>query len=557
MVWLILAVSSVAAASETPASTPNAVQAATANMPPPAPTQQMTGVADETSSSVASSTSKRTLYIREFRVSGSRQLDGAEIGNVVYPYLGPLRTEEDVEKARAALEKAYHDKGYQTVSVEVPQQTGKKGIIYLKVVENKVGRLRVRDARYFLPSDIKKSVPSLAEGRVPNFNDVTREIIALNQLADRRVTPVLKPGVEPGTVDIDLNVKDTFPLHGSIELNNRYSPDTVPLRLNGSITYTNLWQLAHTAGFSFQVAPERPEDATIFSAFYIMPVPQVDGLSVMVMGTMQDSNVSTLGGAAVAGNGNILGIRAITRLPTRPGFYQSFSFGMDYKKFEEDVVVGDSAISTPIEYYPFVANYGATWTGKTGFTEFNGSFNFSARGLGSDVYEFDAKRYLADGAYIYFRGDLSRTQDLPGGFQLFGKVQGQGANAPLINSEQMAGGGLSTVRGYLESAALGDNGIFGSVELRTPSLIGKADPEGGEQAYEWRFYGFWDGGRLTLNEPLPEQQSSFKLSSWGVGSRLRLANHLHGSVDLALPLEPQGDVEEDDWMVTFRVWADF
>lgn len=500
---------------------------------------------------------RRTLYIREFRVSGSRQLDGAEIGNVVYPYLGPLRTEEDVEKARAALEKAYHDKGYQTVSVEVPQQTGKKGIIYLKVVENKVGRLRVRDAKYFLPSDIKAAVPSLAEGRVPNFNDVTREIIALNQLADRRVTPVLKPGVEPGTVDIDLNVKDSFPLHGSIELNNRYSPDTVPLRLNGSITYTNLWQLAHTAGFSFQVAPERPDDATIFSAFYIVPVPKVDGLSVMVMGTMQDSNVSTLGGAAVAGNGNILGIRAITRLPTRPGFYQSFSFGMDYKKFEEDVVVGDSAISTPIEYYPFVANYGATWTGKTGFTEFNGSFNFSARGLGSDVYEFDAKRYLADGAYIYFRGDLSRTQDLPGGFQWFGKVQGQAANAPLINSEQMAGGGLSTVRGYLESAALGDNGIFGSVELRTPSLIGKADPDGGERAYEWRFYAFWDGGRLTLNEPLPEQQSSFNLSSWGVGSRLRLANHLHGSVDLALPLEPQGNVEEDDWMVTFRVWADF
>jgi hemolysin activation/secretion protein len=500
---------------------------------------------------------KPTLYIREYRVHGARLLPAAEVGDTVYPFLGPERTAEDVEMARAALEKAYHDKGFQTVMVQVPQQRGKEGIIYLTVTENKVGRLRVRGARYFLPSDIKRDIPSLSEGRVPNFNDVTREIIALNQMADCRVTPVLhNPGVEPGTIDIDLNVKDSFPLHGSIELNNRYSADTVPLRLNGSISYNNLWQAAHSAGFSFQIAPERLEDATILSGYYIAPVPGINGLSLMVMGTMQDSNVSTLGGAAVAGRGNILGIRAIARLPTRPGFYQSFSFGMDYKDFEEDVRVGDELISTPIQYYPFVANYGATWTGKTGFTEFNGSLNFHLRGMGSDPFEFDAKRFQADGAYLYFRGDLSRTQDLPWGFQAFAKVQGQLSDSPLINSEQMAGGGLATVRGYLESAALGDNGIFGSVELRSPSLIGKANPEG-ERDHEWRFYAFYDAGRLTLRESLPEQQDRFDLSSWGVGTRMRLLDHLNGSLDVAMPLDPITNTDVDEWFLTFRVWADF
>ncbi len=70
---------------------------------------------------------------------------------------------------------------------------------------------------------------------MPNFNDVAREIVSLNQMADRRVTPTLKPGVESGTMDVDLNVKDTFPLHGSLESNNRYSANTTPLRLNGSL----------------------------------------------------------------------------------------------------------------------------------------------------------------------------------------------------------------------------------------------------------------------------------------------------------------------------------
>ncbi|NDF95115.1 MAG: hypothetical protein EB107_04675 [Proteobacteria bacterium] len=36
-----------------------------------------------------------------------------------------------------------------------------------------------------------------------------------------RVTPSLRPGLEPGTVDIDLTVKDKLPLHGSVELSDR------------------------------------------------------------------------------------------------------------------------------------------------------------------------------------------------------------------------------------------------------------------------------------------------------------------------------------------------
>jgi hypothetical protein len=38
-----------------------------------------------------------------------------------------------------------------------------------------------------------------------------------------------------------LNVDDTLPLHGGVELNNRYSPNTTPLRLTASAQYNDLW----------------------------------------------------------------------------------------------------------------------------------------------------------------------------------------------------------------------------------------------------------------------------------------------------------------------------
>lgn len=515
------------------------------------------------------------MYIREYRVLGSHALKPIEVEDAVYSFLGPGRNAGDVEKAREALEKAYHDKGFQTVSVQVAPQPPRRGVVVLQVTEATVGRLRVKGSRYFLPSDIKKNAPSLQEGRLPNFTDVTHDIMALNHMADRQVTPVLQAGAEPGTVDVDLNVKDSFPLHGNLEFNNRYSPDTTHERINGSVSYNNLWQWGHTAGFSFQIAPERLEDAKVFSGYYSVPVPGVDNMSFMVLGTKQDSNVSTLGGAAVAGRGQIVGARAIFTLPAhQQGFFHSLTVGFDYKHFDEDLSTSGtpapanpttgtagsttspaapSTTSTPIDYYPLAVNYGASWTGKTYYSELNSSINFHTRGLGSSVSSFDNKRFDADGSYIYYRGDVSHTQDLPGGFQILGKIQGQIADSPLVNSEQVAGGGLSNVRGYPESVVLADNSIFGTVELRSPSLIGSKD----KKDNEWRVYGFWDGGRMSLNDPLPEQVSLFSLASVGVGSRIRLVNHLNGSIDVAWPLVSQGTTAADSTFVTFRVWLDF
>ncbi len=493
---------------------------------------------------------EKSVYIQEYRVIGVNKLPSLEVEEAVYPYLGPARTAQDVEQARQALEKVYQEKGYQTVSVQIPPQQVRGGVVVLQVVEGSVGRLRVTGARYFTPSQIKKAVPSLAEGRVPNFNDVSREIVALNQLPDRKVTPTIRAGAIPGTVDVDLVVKDTLPLHGSVELNNRYSVNTTPLRLNAYASYNNLWQLGHSIGVSFQIAPQRPEDATIYSAYYIARLPRISWLSLMLQGTRQNSNVSTLGGGAVAGNGEVIGGRIIATLPGMKDFYHSLSFGLDYKHFTQDLMVGSMVVGTPITYYPFNLSYNAALAGKGHSTELTASIIFHFRGMGSAEEEFDNRRYNADGGFFYFRGSLSHTQDLPLGFQIFLQTQGQAAGQPLVDSEQFSGGGLDTVRGYLESEVLGDNALVGSVELRSPSpKIRGID--------EWRVYGFVDGGVFTLNDPLPEQQSRFNLASVGLGSRIRLLGHLNGSLDAGVPLISQNPTTAGKPLLTFRLWGDF
>ncbi len=193
---------------------------------------------------------------------------------------------------------------------------------------------------------------------------------------------------------------------------------------------------------------------------------------------------------------------------------------------------------------------------ENGFTEMNHSLNFGLRGVGSGERDYANKRFRADGNFVYLRSDLAHTHDIKGGSQVFGKIQTQLANRPLINSDQIAGGGLGSARGYLEATSLGDNGVFGTVELRSPSLIGNPG-KASVDADEWRFHAFADVGILGIWDPLPSQQSQYGFASAGAGTRFKVGGHYNGSLDVAIPFISQSDAESGDIRVTFRGWADF
>lgn len=514
--------------------------------------------------SAGSGEQEPALYVTEYRIRGSSVLDSSTIERAVYPYLGPGRSLQDIEQARQALEKAYHDRGYQTVQVQLPEQDGTGGIVFLNVVERPVGRLRVRKSRYFLPSEVKKNAPSLSEGRVANFEEVKRDLLRLNQWPDRQIKPELKDGVAPDTVDVDLVVKDSFPLHGSLELNNRYSPDTSPLRLNGYLAYTDLLQMGHTLGLNFQISPDDLKEVKVFSAYYLARVPEWETTSLMVTGTIQDSNVSTLGGTAVAGRGKMASVSSIFTLPASEHFLHSLRLGLDFKHFDQDLSFGGESTKSPVDYFPLTVDYTANWVREHRETAFHAAVTASPRGLGSSPAQFDTRRYGATGGFIHLRGDLTHQRDLPGDFHFMAKIQGQAADSPLIDPEQITGGGLNSVRGYLESEAVGDHGFFGSLELASPSLVhvqrgGKGQDEGDSVAEPLavQLFTFLEGGKLWLRDPLPSQIDEYALASYGFGTRVSLNETLHGSIDLGSPLIDLDRSKAGDWRLTFRVWGEF
>jgi hemolysin activation/secretion protein len=476
----------------------------------------------------------RSFDIYAYDVDGNTLLDQDAVERAVYPFLGPDRTREDVEGARRNLEEYYHVRGYDSVVVEVPSQDVSNHLVRLHVVEAPVGHVKVTGERYYSPEDIKKGAPAIAEGQTPNFQQAQAEINDLNRLPGRQVSPVVLPGKVPGTVDIELKVVDQEPLQASVQLTNDHSPNTRPLRLTGNVHYDNLWQMGHSLSFTYAVAPQDRSQSEVFAGSYLAPVPD-SRWSLLAYGYTSASNVATLGDITVLGKGYAAGLRGIAQLQPIGQVSQSVSLGGDFKHFDQLVNTSSTTVTSSasaIDYVPLTLVYSIQ--AETPAQSLHASLGLTAgvRASRGDEAVFQVNRAYAHANFVHFNLEADDTLRLPYGAALNLRVAGQISDAPLVSGEQFAVGGLSSVRGYLQAVAIGDNGVAGTVELRSPAI--RLAPR--RLLDDWRVFAFSDAGDTWLIQPLPGQTGETPLYSFGAGTRFQLLGHLDGDVAVAFPM---------------------
>ena len=455
--------------------------------------------------------------ILEYRVLNNSTLSARQIERAIYPHLGPDRSLSDVQAARADLEKAYRDAGYSTVYVDIPEQSVEAGIVRLAVTEGRLDRVTVKGARYFMDRRILAAVPSLKPDAVPHFPDVQKQVDALNQASpELSVVPILKPGPDPGTVDVDLKVKDQLPLHANLEINNRYTADTTHTRLNLNVSYDNLFQRYQTLALQFQTAPEHPSEARVIAGTYLAPLPAL-GTTLAFFAVDTDSDVATVGTLGVLGKGHVYGSRYVVPLTPVGKYVPTLTFGADLKNFDEDVLLASSpGLQTPIKYMNWSIAYGASLVQEQVLTSFSVATNFGIRGVVNDPVEFESKRFGAKPNYMYWHADASQVRPFAFGTGLALRFAGQYSTEPLIDNEQFPIGGVESVRGYLEAESLGDMGFDASIELRSPHLANLF----GIHPREAYVYTFYDAGVVNLIDPLPTQTARYDLQGWGLGFRV-------------------------------------
>lgn len=486
--------------------------------------------------------------IWQYEVRGASSIPAVEIQKTLYPFLGPGKSLNIVEEAAAALIELFDSNGY-AAAVDIPPQDVVNGVVILQVTEGRISRLNVTGSRYFLPSDIKKEIPSAAKGNVLDTKALQEDLSELNERSSYlSVTPALSPGKRPGDLNVDLKVYDRVPATASLTLNDHYSAYTTKLRLSGSLSYQNLWQKLHSVSLWAQTNPEETDESKVFSLGYGLPLGWNNRLSFNYVKSESETDTPTTvatNGFFINGNADIFSASYMIRPDfTKRGF---FTLRADYKEVEEDVTSFDEStgepvtIQTPIEYYLLSGDfshyhYNDAWSGSVNF-----GFRSSIRSL-NDADEFGDKRLNARASFFILTTRLEERYALPGDFGVRGRFEGQYSDQPLISNEQFRIGGSTSVRGYLESQELGDYGYIAALEFETPKLFGDSE-------HQLRAHLFYDYGRaatkpsdntvflLPSGEPSPGSLTdSYKLASYGAGLRYSFGREIDASVEWAHPL---------------------
>ena len=484
-------------------------------------------------SGAAAAQKQETFDVLEYQIEGNEVLPVTTVERAVYPFLGEKRSVEDVERARAALEKAYRDAGYLTVQVLIPEQEVKDNVVRLTVTSGKLSKLRVTGSRYYAQGRIRERAPSLQEGEALSFPAVQRDLAGLNRSESLRVVPVLRPGPRFGTTEVDLNVTDRRPYGFNAALTNYTSPNTTDLRLSAGARYDNLWQREHSAAVTVQTSPQDTQEVRALSASYAVPLHGDWGILAGYY-IASDSQVAVVGDQAVLGKGSMAGFRWSKPLPAVGNFYHSLTVGADYKDFQQNVgAPGEPPIDQPVRYVPGTVSWAATRVGGRSLTTLSTGLVFNIRQLSDDDAVFANRRFNASSSFVVWKLEATRTQKLTNVLSAFLQVDGQHADGPLVVNEQFLIGGASfpSVRGYLEAEKAGDDGAHATFELRGAVPAARI----WSQLNEFQVLLFADWGYVVTQDPLPQQEVHASLSSAGLGLRAAALDGLRLRLDVGVP----------------------
>lgn len=528
------------------------------------------------------------VEVREYLVEGNTLLAPEKIQEILSKYQGPNRSYRDLEKAKQDLEAAYHAKGYVSVLVTLPEQTIEQGTVRLEVIEARLGAIRVVDNRYFSHWNIRTKLPSLKVGELLYEPALVKELDALNANPDLKVVPILKPGSEPGLIDVELKTTDRLPLHGRVQADNQGPLFTPRNRLTFEGQYTNLFDSDHILTVKTVQTPEDFGAVQSYAVSYVAPIKWPDHLLSVYASqstftaALPVANIPVGGSdVSIVGNATAAGVRYLFPVfPKAPGSHK-LSVGADFLRLEKTEatfpgLLGSATLLSPIQYTPLSIGYAGSLSDQWGVTE----LGVTARGYccgiipegrkvdfagdPNDPFDKPGNRAGASGSFAVIRGGLDRHHKLPYGFDLHLHADGQWASEPLIPAEAYFAGGYGTVRGYINFEALGDHAVRARVEVTSPELIPIPldyfwqRRRSSDWALTWRLAGFYDAANLWVQNPLRGQRDQFRLEGAGWGVRVALPKKVgEVHIDQGYALQNLNVTKAGDSFVHFVVTVGF
>jgi hemolysin activation/secretion protein len=412
-----------------------------------------------------------TLFSGFTTVGLPDQLQDAALGRKLQPlYCGKEFNEENVDKIKEFIQNYYLQNEIGIVSVSIPIQDITTQVLSVVVQVAKIDQIYVHGNRY-----------TDSETIIHELGLQTNQAVHLKNLDQREaffnLNPFQKADVYfsnadlPGKVNAQVMTGDRFPLRVYAGADNRGLELIGPIRSYYGANLAQLFSISdiisfqYTASLDFSAYQSFTGEYVAF--FYPNLIFKAYGGYVSLTYEQQDIVVNQ-------------GYSGQFSLQFDLPWYLSnaidfrFGIGIDYKNTNTNIeyVEYDPTFANSTALTQLIGKITTNWLYK----RFHGGINvYGVLSLGNlfgnaTENRYEALRLGSSPYYSYAKADLDCYIPIGvfGDFHLVGR--GQYASKNLLPSEEFPIGGLTTVRGYIESAAVGDIGYQGSLEWLFPSF---------------------------------------------------------------------------------------
>ena len=468
------------------------------------------------------------FLLEKINFEGNTKIADSELQHLALEVLGEDIFFDELLEVCSKVTNLYHEKGYLTSYATVPPQRIVDGVATIKIVESKVGELNIEGEKWTREWYLRHIImgkAGLREGNVFNAKHLQRAMKEINREPYVQVqTEIERQADGEENTEITLNVRDRFPIQLGFSYDDYGRTLTGDQRVGFLVGMHNLTGL----GDKIYGGTILSSGATGWMAGYSLPV---SSYGTRASFDFSDSHVR-LGGPYKSAN-----IR---------GNAQSYFFKLTHPliqtaKSDLFIYSGYDLVraNTSFGNYP-PKNYLSDYTlhvwrsGLYGMTDDN-----YGRWIGNLGIDFGMggkeKTGLSNADKTFFKltAGATRVQRLFTRSMGIVRVGGQYSPDKLFAAEQMQLGGPYTLRGYQPAEVIGDYGISGTVEYRTPiPFLDKVWPWLDDRL---RFAVFYDWGWIGSNQHI-DYPTRF-LQSAGFGAYMPLTDWLSAQVGVGFPFE--------------------
>ena len=486
------------------------------------------------------------FLLEKIKFEGNTKVPYEELEKLALEVLGEDIFFDELLEVASKVTNYYHEKGYLTSYATVPPQRIVDGVATIKIVESKVGELNIEGEKWTREWYLKHIImgkAGLREGDVFNAKNLQRAMKEINREDYVQVQTDVERQVDgEQNTAITLNVRDRFPVNLGFMYDDYGRSYTGAQRVSFLVGMDNLTGL----GDKIYGGTILSSGATGWMAGYSLPV---SSYGTRFSFDFSDSHVR-LGGPVYGGKGIKGNAQSYFFKLTHPLVQTAKSDLFLYSGYD---FVNASTTMPFMGAKQYLSDYNLhVWrSGLYGMTDDNYGRWIGNLGIDFGMSGTDKLNSGADTTFFKMTAGATRVQRLFARSLGVVRVGGQYSPNKLFVAEQMQLGGPYTLRGYQPAEVIGDYGLSGTLEYRTPV-------PGLEKVWPWldermRLAFFYDWGWIGANGNTYDYPSRF-LHSIGFGSYLNLTDWIVAQVGVGFPFG--NDYNENTARFYFSISSD-